>query len=774
MRYLFCSFLLFFFTISLSAQNKQTIKGKVVDSSSEEWLPGVSVGIKEMPQYGAFTNESGDYTLPLSPGTYTLIFKLLGYNNYETKVEVVKNKTIDVNLKSESVSLNAIEISAVKRDENIKSVQMGVQSLEIETMNKIPVLFGERDILKTIQLLPGIQSAGEGNTGLYVRGGSNDQNQILLDDALVYNPAHLFGFFSTFNSDAVEGMSIYKGSMPARYGGRLSSALDVSMRDGNMKEFDITGGIGLISSKLTLEGPIQHDKSSFILSARRTYADALGALIGVKEVKDAKMYFYDLNAKMSYIISDKDKLTLTAYRGLDKFGMNDIAVFDWGNSIAALKWNHTFDSKRSSATSLTVTDYTFNLMFDLANKFKIASHITDYSFNQEFNFYPNESNSIKVGANLIYRRIAPGNIDTSESKALDVSSFAKRYYLDNALFASNNMKIGSDIEVSYGLRLSVASTLAGGNFYTYDGNHNPVDTIIAKSGSVYKTYVNLEPRLSVAYQLNGLSSVKGSYGRSVQNMHMLKVTNMESTPTDRWVTSNKYIKPEIVDQVSLGYFRNFDDNNYEFSAEIYYKDMKNQIDYKDGTANIVSVENIEPYLLFGKGRAYGIELFLKKKYGRFNGWIGYTLSKTEKKIDGINNGAWYDANQDRRHDLSVVGIYDLTKKWTLSATWTYASGSPLTLPAGKYTVDGHIIQYYKGRNLDRSQAYHRLDLGATCVLKKTKKYYSELSFSLYNAYGQKNPYMYGFRQNKEDQSVSESYMIYLFSIIPSISWNFKF
>lgn len=765
--------LIFIFSVNILAQNRPEIQGKVYNADTKEPLAGVSVGVKELPQIGSFTEDLGNYSLSLPKGEYTLMFKLLGFNTVEHKVKLDKDKTLNVELKSGDVSLQEIEISAVRTDQNVKDVQSGVEKLEIEVMNKIPVLLGERDILKTIQLLPGIQTAGEGNTGFYVRGGSNDQNLIMLDNATVYNPSHLFGFFSTFNSDAVDNMTIYKGSMPAQYGGRLSSTLDVSMRDGDLKDFHATGGIGLISSRLTLEGPIQKERSSFIVSARRTYADALARLAGVSQVQDSKLYFYDLNAKLSYVLSDKDKLTLTAYYGKDKLGLDKVAVIDWGNAIASLKWNHIFDASKASATTLSYTDYTYNVSVDLTAGLNIASHIRDFNLNQEFSFYPNDRNAIKTGFTSIYHQVVPGELESKDPSKLEVTPFHHRYSWENALFATNSTKFGDNLEISYGLRLSAFSVLGGSDYYNFDKEtHELIDTISTKNGEFLKTYWNLEPRLSVAYQLNDVSSIKAAYTRTAQNLHLISTSNM-ANPTDRWIASTNFIKPEIANQVSLGYFRNFSDNMFEFSAEVYYKDLKNQIDFKDG-ADVGGKDIIETELLFGKGRAYGLELFLKKKYGRFNGWIGYTLARSEKKIDKINDGKWYAANQDRTHDISIVGIYDLNKKWTLSATWVFASGNPMTFPSGKYEVDGHAIYYYEGRNQYRAPSFHRLDLGAICTLKKTKKYSSELAFSLYNAYGRKNPYMYDLRQNKDNPNLSESYMIYLFSVIPSISWNFKF
>lgn len=770
MRFLLIVLLL---TLSLAAlaQNRYTIKGRINNADNGETLIGVSVGVKERPQQGSFGDESGYYILTLPQGEYNLIFKLIGYNTKQIKIKLNEDKTLNVDLEPEVVSLGEVEISAQRTNENVKNVQSGVDKLEIEMVNKIPVLLGERDILKTIQLLPGVMSAGEGNTGFYVRGGSNDQNLIMLDNATVYNPSHLFGFFSTFNSSAVDNMTIYKGSMPAQYGGRLSSTLDVSMKDGDLKNYHANGGIGLISSNLTFEGPIQKERSSFIVSARRTYADALARVIGVEQVKDSKLYFYDLNAKLSYVLSDRNKLTLTAYLGKDKLGLDKVAMIDWGNTIASLKWNHIFNAKAASATTLSYTDYTYNVSVDLTTGLNVSSHIKDFNLNQEFSFYPNEKNAIKAGFTSIYHQVVPGDLSSKDPSQLQISPYEHRNSWENAIFASNNMKLHDKLEFSYGLRLSSFSVLGGGDYYEFE-NHAITDTIFTKQGQFLKTYWNIEPRLSAAYQLNDVSSMKAAYTRTTQHLHLLSTSNL-SSPTDRWIANTNYIKPEIANQVSVGYFRNFSNNMLEFSAELYYKDLRNQIDYKDG-ADVRAKEIIETELLFGKGRTYGLELFLKKRFGKFNGWVGYTLARSEKKINGINDGKWYVANQDRTHDVSVVGIYDLNKKWTLSATWVFATGNPMTYPSGKYIVDGHAIYYYEGRNSYRAPSFHRLDLGAICTLKKTKKYTSELAFSVYNAYGRKNPYMFGFRQNEDERMVSESYMIYLFSVIPSISWNFKF
>lgn len=754
------------------SQELFSIGGEVRDKKTLEPLVGVTISVKENPSLGCFSDQSGRYLLELSGGVYTLLFSYIGYELYEEKIEVAKDKTVDVLLITDNILLSEVEVSALKKDINVKSVQSGVDRLEIETMNKIPVLLGEKDILKTLQLLPGIQLGGEGSTGFYVRGGSEDQNLILLDNATVYNPSHLFGFFSTFNSDVVDDLTIYKGSMPANFGGRLSSTLDVGMRDGNMKKHELTGGIGLISSRLTFEGPIKTDKASFIVSARRTYADALARLAGMKAINKSTLYFYDLNAKLTYQISNRDKLTFTAYHGRDKLGLDEVMKTDWGNTIAAMKWNHVFSPTISSTTTASYTNYSYNVGIDMTSEIDISSHIRDYNLSQEFTFQPNINNLIKAGFTSIYHEIVPGEISARDTTKINAEPFNHRYSWENAIYASHNFKVTDRLEVNYGLRVNVFSVLGGGNYYRFNDNQEVIDTIKSKRGEFVKTYFNLEPRLSVAYQLNNSSSIKAAFSRTTQNIHMLGTSPMANT-FDRWTASTNYIKPEIANQVSLGYFRNFAQDTYEFSAEVYYKNLQNQIDYKDA-ANILGDDNFEPELLFGKGRAYGLELFLKKKYGQFNGWIGYTLSRSEKKIDKINDGEWYVANQDRTHDISVVGIYELNKRWTLSGTWVYSTGNPVTFPSGKYMVDGHILKYYEGRNKYRMPAFHRLDLGATYVMVDNGKRYSELSFGLYNAYGRQNAYMYNFKQNKEDPKKSEVYKIYLFSIIPSISWNFKF
>lgn len=758
-------------TTILMAQNTYILRGVVSEQESGEVLQGVVVSVKDRENVSV-TNKTGDYTLNLKKGKYTLLYTYFGYKTLEKQVDLTSNQEMNVSLIASDITLDQVVVSAIRRDQNVKGVQSGVDRLEVEKINKIPVLLGERDVLKTLQLLPGIQSAGEGNTGFYVRGGSDDQNLILLDDAVIYSPSHLLGFFSTFNSDVVEDISIYKGSMPANYGGRLSSTLDVGMRDGSKEKYKLAGGVGLISSRLALEGPIVKDKASFIVAARRTYADLLAKGMGMSQIKGSTLYFYDLNAKATYQISKKDKLSLTMYHGRDKLGMKDLMSTDWGNTVASLKWNHIFSSSVVSTTSISYTNYSYNVGIDLTTDLDVASSIRNYNLTQMFAFQLNNENFIKTGFTSIYHQIRPGEVTARDPEKLNVTPYDHRYGWENAVFISHNMKFWDDFEVDYGLRANAYSVLGGGNYYIFDLDKTVTETIKTKRGDFVKTYFNLEPRLSLAYQLDRTSSVKAAYTRTVQNIHLLSTSPMTST-YDRWTGNTNNIKPELADQISLGYFRNFSNDMFEFSVEAYYKDLKNQIDYKDA-ANILGDDNFETEILFGKGRAYGVEFYLKKKYGRFNGWIGYTISKSQKKIDGINNDKWYDAIQDRTHDLSVVGIFEVNKRWSLSGTWVYASGNPLTFPSAKYTIDGQVIKYYEGRNNYRGEAYHRLDLGATYVMVDNGKRYSELSFGFYNAYGRQNAYMYDFVQSTSDPSVSVVNKIYLFSVIPSISWNFKY
>ena len=579
------------------------------------------------------------------------------------------------------------------------------------------------------------------------------------------------GFFSTFNSDVLRDVALYKGPIPAQYGERLSAILDVQQRHGDMQEYGVSGGIGLIASKLNVEGPIQKGKSSFMLGARRTYADLLARSLGVEEAKNASLYFYDLNMKLYFALSDKDQLSVSGYLGRDKMTLKDIANTGWGNMILNARRIRTLSPEWLSTTSLLYNRYSYDFDMDMGTETSGNAEIRDYGFKQEFQYQPGVNNLWRIGLQSTFHDIAPGNFNMS-SDGKNPVNLHHRYSWESGLYISDQLRLSERLEVLYGLRLSVFSALGKGEYYELDENREVTDSIWYGSGKFVKTYIRLEPRLSAVYKLNDVSSVKASYARTTQNMHLLTYVN-RGTPFDRWTSSSNTIKPQVAGLFTAGYFRNFKDNTYEFSVEAYYKDMRNQIDFKDH-AEFQGQDVIDTEVRMGKGRAYGIEFMLRKRAGRVNGWLSYTLSKSEKKIDGINGNAWYDAYQDRTHDLSLVAIYELNRKWTLSAAWIYYTGNAITYPSGKYQVDGKDVMYYAERNGYRAPAYHRLDLGATCLLKKTRKFESELAFSLYNAYGRRNAYMIQFKTNEDDPSKTSAYRYALFTYVPSISWNFKF
>lgn len=671
-----------------------------------------------------------------------------------------------------SVQLDEVVITSSRLDGNVTSPQVGVTKMEIPQLNKLPVLMGERDVIKSLQLMPGVKSAGEGSTGFFVRGGTADQNLVMLDNVSVYNASHLMGFFSTFNSDVLRDVALYKGPIPAQYGERLSAILDVQQRNGDMNEYLVSGGIGLISSKLNVEGPISKGKSSFLLGARRTYADAIARLSGIDKASDAYLYFYDLNMKLYFALTDRDQLSVSGYLGRDKMVMKDFADMSWGNAFGTVKWTHTINPRWMSATSFNINRYSYGYGMEAGMSMEGTADIKDYGMRQEFLYTPTPDNTWRVGLQSTWHDIAPGDYKLV-SDYEDNLNLHHRYSWENGLYISNQRKLGERVEVLYGLRVSFFSAMGRGEYYSLDDDRQVTDsTWYGSRAKFVKTYINLEPRLSAVYKLNRESSLKASYSRTTQNMHLLTYTNA-GTPFDRWTSSSNNIKPQISDQFTLGYFRNFADNAYEFSIEAYYKDMRNQIDYKDH-AQFEAYDVIDTEIRTGKGRAYGIELMLRKRAGRLSGWVSYTLAKSQKKIDGINEGRWYNAFQDRTHDISVVGIYQLNPKWTLSASWVYYTGNAITYPSGKYQIEGKDIMFYAERNGYRAPAYHRLDLGATLQLKKTAKFESELAFSLYNAYGRRNAYMIRFKTNEDDVTKTSAYRYTLFTYVPSISWNFKF
>lgn len=768
-RCFYLALLPFFIFHNVQAQSAFSISGNVKDAKTGEDLIGATVIIKELPGKGSVTNSYGFYSFIVPIGKYKITTLYVGYISQERDVTVSGSTKMNFALSEDVSELEEVIVTSRRKDENIKQTQMGVEKLDPKDLKSIPVLFGEKDVLKTIQLMPGIKSSGEGSSGFNVRGGASDQNLILLDEATVYNASHLLGFFSVFNSDAVKNISVYKGNEPAEYGGRLSSVLDIKMNDGNNQKFGVSGGIGLISSRLAIEGPLVKDKGSFLISGRRTYADLFLKLSSNSDVNSAKLYFYDLNAKANYQINDRNRIFLSGYFGKDLMGISAFGI-DWGNSTATLRWNHLFSDRLFSNTSLIFSNYVYNINANIGSEINIVSRIQDYGIKQDFQFFSGENYTVKFGFNSVYHRIIPGAVTASED--FNIKDLSNKYSWENALYISHQYKFSDKLNIEYGARSSIFSLLGPGSFYTYDKSGGVINTTTYSSGKFVKTYFNIEPRASINFILNEQSSVKASYARNVQNLHLLS-NSTSGNPTDQWITSSNNVKPEIADQVSLGYYRNFAENKYEFSVETYYKKLQNQIDYKDG-AEINFKENVESQILFGDGRAYGLELYFKKKYGKFNGWVSYTLSRTERKFDEINNGSYYPAKQDRTHDLSIVGIYELNKRWSLSATWVYYTGNAVTYPSGKYEVDGKTMMLYTERNAGRMPAYHRLDFGATWIAKKTANFESSWSFSLYNAYGRRNAYTISFRDNEDDPTKTEAVKTSLFRFIPSFTYNFKF
>lgn len=758
-------------TLVVFSQEKFTISGTVTSKAKGETLIGASI---KAGNQGITSNEYGFFSLTLEKGSYTIEVSAVGMQTYTETITLEKDTRLNIALEDEVKSLEGVTVSAQARGRSITNPQMGVEKLSTKDIKNIPVLFGEKDILKTIQLLPGIKSAGEGNSGFYVRGGAVDQNLILLDEAPVYNASHLLGFFSTFNSDAIKDMTVYKGGMPAQYGGRLSSVLDIKMNDGNNQDYNVSGGLGLISAKLNVEGPIQKGKSSFLVTGRRTYADVFLKLSSDSSINRNTLYFYDLNAKLNYQLGDKDRLYLSGYFGKDVLGIGETFGIDWGNSTGTLRWNHIYNAKLFSNTSLIYSNYQYNIgIRSGGDDFDILSRIRDWNIKHEYQWYTNSRNNWRFGLNSVYHNILPGEVKASASSSVNSSALQKRYSWENALYVTNTWKASDKINLTYGMRLSSFSILGEGDFYNIDDEGRVLDTMSYSKGEFVKTYFYLEPRLAASYVFNPRTSLKASYVRNTQSLHLIS-NSTSSNPTDKWIASTNIIKPEIADQVSLGFYRDLFNNNYELSVEAYYKSMQNQIDYRDGADVFANSDAIESQLLYGKGRAYGIEWLLRKKTGRLTGWLSYTLSKTEKKINGINNDRWYNARQDRTHDVAIVGTYQLSRKWTVSATWVFYTGDAVTFPAGKYRVNDQTVFYYTDRNGYRMPDYHRLDIGANWTLKQTKKRTSELSFSLYNAYGRENAYIINFRDAENDPNKTEAVRYALFKFIPSISYNFKF
>jgi hypothetical protein len=756
------------------AQNPQrfTLSGTVTDSLTGETLIGASVHVSGTLNTGVSANEYGYYSITLPAGAYEVQCSFIGYRAQSSAVVLTANVKLDLALVMSSKELGEVVVTKEKKGFDLQRPDIGAERMDMKDVEKLPMIFGERDVLKAIQLLPGVKSAGDGQAGFYVRGGGADQNLVLLDEAPVYNASHLLGFFSTFNANAIKDVQLYKGSMPAQFGGRLASVLDIRMKDGNDRKLGVSGSVGTISTNLTVEGPLKKGKSSFIIAARRTYADVFLKLYSDPGIRDNKLYFYDLNAKVNVDAGPKDKLFLSGYFGRDVVGLGTTLGIDWGNATGTARWNHIYSPRWFSNTSFIFSDYNYGVSFKTdAHDFSITSVVRDLNLTHELSFYPKPGSKWKVGFSSIRHTITPGKVESSGTSGINAFSIQDQYTWENALFASWDKTVTDRLTLNVGLRASALSVLGKGDFYTFDPAGEVTSTTSHGSGSIVQTYVNPEPRLSFSYLTSEVSSVKGSYARMTQNMHLLS-NSTSGSPTDRWIGTSNIIKPEIGDQVSGGYFRKLKEGAYELSGEVSYKWMQNQIDYRNG-ADILVNQYIEGELLFGKGRAYGLEVMARKNTGRLTGWIGYTLSRTERRIDGINNGHWYNARQDRTHDVSIVGTYALNERWSFSALWTYNTGNAVTFPSGKYKVDDQVLFSYTERNAGRMPAYHRLDLSAT-LTRKWKKHESTWNFSLYNAYGRQNAYTINFQENEDDPNRTSAIKTALFRWIPSISYGFKF
>lgn len=777
----------------LMAQEKYTISGYINDGATGEALIGGTIYVEELSS-GVQTNVYGFYSLTLPAGNYTLEYRYIGYISLKKEIDLSQDEQLIIELSSDEVHLQEIIIKGTPEDENVTSSEMSTVELDIKTIRLIPAFMGEVDVIKSIQLLPGVSTVGEGASGFNVRGGSVGQNLVLLDEAPVYNSSHLLGFFSVFNPDAVKDVKLYKGGVPARYGGRIASILDIRMKDGNAKKFGVQGGVGTIFSRLAIEGPTIKDKGSFILAARRSYIDVLAKPFTDVLDDGSALNFYDLTFKTNYKINHSNTVHLSGYLGRDKFLFDKNQGFTWGNKTATIRWNHLFGNRLFSNFTTFFSDYDYSLAFgetDL-DKFEWKSRIRTINFKPEFTYFINSSNELTFGGDLIYYKFNPANaVGTSNGVSADVS-LEKKYGLESAIFIGNKTKFSESISAQYGLRLSNFQYLGPGYVYEWEttepGKRKQLASVRrAEKYESIASYSNLEPRASIKVQTGSKTSIKASYNRMSQYIHLISNTTA-SNPLDVWRSSTNNIEPQIGDQYALGVFKNFGSNNdYEASVEAYYRDTKNQIEYIDG-ADILINEFLEADLLSGVGRAMGLEFYVKKNSGKLNGWISYTLGKTELKVDGVNNFTWYPTRFDQRHNLKIVGYYELNPRWTLSANFTYLSGTPTTFPTDRFTQQDYLIPYnaYNTRNNVRIPNFHRLDISATLHGKKYKKngklrknsdYWV---FGFYNVYARKNPFSIYFSQGTERTTTGQPIESFatrvsiIGTIIPAISYNFNF
>ena len=781
--------LIFLFAVSTAmAQEKVTISGTVKDQNTNEKLIGVNILLLPSKMY-AVTNEYGFFSVTVPANDYTLDISYVGYETVQREINATKDIRLNIDLREDALQLSEVIVGSKSRT-NTRNTEMSVAKITMAEIKKMPVVLGESDILKSILTLPGVTNAGEGQSGFNVRGGAVDQNLILLDEATIYNSSHLFGFFSVFNSDAIKDLKLYKGGIPARFGGRVSSVLDIYQKEGNSKDFSMTGGVGLISSRLLAEGPIVKDKGSFLVAGRSSYAHLFLKLTD----NENSAYFYDLNTKLSYNLNENNNIYFSGYFGRDVFNINDNFENTFGNTIVNLRWNHLFSDKIFSNMSLIYSDYYYGLTLDFVG-FNWDSSVKNYNFKYDLKQYVNDKIKLSYGINSIYYDFDPGSISPSKpDSGINPFSLDKKYAFENAAYIDVEQKISEKWQVSYGLRLSSFLRLGNQEVSIYENDQavkwnnelkiyekaTPIGSRNYSKNQTIASFANLEPRLAVSYSLDDDQSIKASYNRMTQYLHLVSNT-ASPTPLDIWTPSDDFQKPQLLDQVALGYFRNFSNDKYSLEVETFYKEIKNRIDYIDG-ADLIANNNIEQVLLNGRARAYGLEVLLRKNTGDFSGWIAYTLSTAEQQTAGrtaeelgISNGDWYKSGYDKTHNLSVVGSYFLNKKWTFGSIFSLQSGQATTFPTGYYEYQGMQVPQYGARNASRLPAYHRLDVSATLTPRKNegRKWQGEWVFGIYNIYNRKNAASISFRQN-EDSGQNESVKLSIFGIIPSVTYNFKF
>lgn len=782
MKKLFSFYALFFFLLiglTSFAQEKATLSGYIRDASNGEELIGAAVFVQELST-GTSTNFYGFYSLSIPPGNYQITTSYLGFQSKTQPITLKANQTLHIELEPEGLFIQEVVVTATEEDRNVKSIEMSVENISALQIKKNPQVLGEADLIRSIQLLPGVSSVGEGATGFNVRGGNVDQNLILLDEATVYNSSHLFGLFSVFNVDAIKDSKLYKGGIPARYGGRLSSVLDVRQRDGNRKNFAASGGIGLIASRLTLEGPLQKDESSFMIAGRRSYGDLF--LKFSEDLKDNVVYFYDLNAKVNFKLSEKDRLYLSGYFGRDVFNFGDDFSSDWGNATASLRWNHLFSEKLFSNFTAIYSDYGYSFgVPEGTQAFDWDANIFNYVLKGDFSYFFTPTSKLEFGAEGNIYRFHPGNAKgVGDESIFNEINIQNQYALESAAYLSYEHEPIKNLTLQYGLRYSLFRRMGKEDVYLYE-NDTPtdksaiIDTIAYESWEAIKTFTAPEPRFSANYLIDDENAIKFSYNRMRQYIHLVSNTT-SATPIDIWTPSGRYVEPATADQLALGYFKNFKNNTYEASIELFYKNFQDLLDFKDG-AELLLNETLETELLRGDGRAYGLELSVQKNEGILTGWVSYTLSRSERKVEDINNGEYYPSNYDKTHNLSITGNWKINNKWSMSANFAYATGRPITYPESRYVYDGITVPHFGNRNGARTPDYHRLDVGFQYFPNSDsqKKWESSWDFGLYNLYARKNAYSIFFRQNEDNPLQTEAVQLSIFgSILPYITYNFYF